>query len=269
MANPRPRILITNDDGIQSPGLAAVAAALDGMGELLLVAPQKQQTSMSRARTQSGENSGIFHKHTVTFGDRQWEGIGICSTPALCVDYAVFEISPGPIDLVISGINYGENIGSCVTVSGTIGAAIEAAERGIPALAISLELPGTDYHTLNQTVDFTAAMAFTRLFAQKVLTGKLPTDVDVLKIEIPTIATPETPWMVTHQDRIAYYMPFLLPRSDPYREPGILDHTPQKGRYTSENSDAYAQAHGFVSVTPLSLELTSRTNLANLTTILQ
>ncbi len=265
MAKPRPRILLTNDDGIQSPGLAAVAAALDDMADLLLVAPIKQQTSMSRARTQSGEYNGKFTKHLVTHGNRQWDGIGVNSTPALCVDYAIFEISPSPIDLVISGINYGENIGSCVTVSGTIGAAIEAAERGIPAIAISLELPGTDYHTLNQSVDFSAAMAFIRLFAKKVLTKGLPKDVDVLKIEIPTSATPDTPWIVTHQDRLAYYMPYIVDRKDPYQEPGVMDHIPQKGIYTSENSDAYAQAHGLVSVTPLSMDLTSRTSLADLT----
>jgi 5'-nucleotidase len=268
MPDQRPRILITNDDGIQSPGLAAVAAALDDLGDLLLVAPQKQQTSMSRARTQSGEYNGLFKKHRVIYGKREWEGIGINSTPAVCVDYAVFEISPGPIDLVISGINYGENIGTCVTVSGTIGAAIEAAERGIPALAVSLELPGTDYHTLNKNVDFSAAMAFTRQFAIRVLAGKLPEDVDILKIEIPAAATPQTPWIVTNQDRLAYYMPHLLPREDPYQQPGILDHTPQKGKFIRENSDAYAQTKGWVSVTPLSINLTSRTNLSHLQSFL-
>ena len=268
MPEKKPRILITNDDGIQSPGLAAVAAAVHDLGDLLIVAPQQQQTSMSRARSRFGEHFGIFHKHIVQFENQQWEGIGINCTPALCVNYADDDIHPGPIDLVISGINYGENIGTCVTVSGTVGAAIEAADRGIPALAISLEINSTDYHTYDNQIDFTAAMAFTRKFTQKALANQLPADVDILKIEIPAVATAETPWALTEQDRIRYYMPYIHPRNNPYEESGKISHTPQKKNFIKENTDAHAAANGWVSVTPLSINLTSRTDFTQLKSLL-
>jgi 5'-nucleotidase len=268
MENKIPKILLTNDDGIQSPGLAAVAAAVHDLGELFIIAPQVQQTSMSRARTRFGDQFGVFHKHIIRFGDQQWDGIGINCTPALCVNYADDEIISEPIDLVISGINYGENIGTCVTVSGTIGAAIEAADRGIPALAVSLELMSTDYHSYNQDITFDAAMAITRKFALKVLEKQLPEDVDILKIEVPADATIDTPWELTRQDRIRYYSPASHPRKDPYQEIGIITHTPQKKKYLRENTDAHAAARGLVSVTPLSIDLTSRTDFTQLKALL-
>jgi 5'-nucleotidase len=269
MTKPLPRILITNDDGILSPGLAAVAAAVDDLGELLLVAPMVQQTSMSRARSQTGMDNGVFSHQNVVFGNQKWKGIGINCTPALCVEYAISEISSGPIDLVISGINYGENIGNCVTVSGTIGAALEAADHGIPAIAISLEINSGDYHSFDQPMDFTAAMYFCRQFAKKVLFNEIPSDVDILKIEIPVNATQYTKWVVTEQDRITYYQPQFKSRRDPFIESGIIQHYSQKGKYLSEKSDAYALAQGWVSVTPLSLNLTSRTDLKKLAKILK
>ena len=94
-----------------------------------------------------------------------------------------------PVDLVISGINFGENVGTCVTVSGTIGAALEAAEHHIPAIAASLELPSTDYHHYDQGVDFSAAAYFVRFFAERMLGKALPFDVDLLKIDVPEKAT--------------------------------------------------------------------------------
>ena len=268
MANKIPKIVLTNDDGIQSPGLAAVAAAVHDLGELFIVAPQVQQTSMSRSRTRFGDQFGLFHKQMITFGNQQWEGLGINCTPALCINYADDEIIAEPIDLVISGINYGENIGTCVTVSGTVGAAIEAADRGIPALAISLELHSTDYHSYDQDIDFTAAMAFTRIFAQKALSSPFPADVDILKIEVPADATVDTAWELTRQDRIRYYSPYSHPRKDPFQEIGKITHTPQKKKYINENTDAHAAARGLVSVTPLSIDLTSRTDFTQLKSLL-
>jgi 5'-nucleotidase len=257
----RPLILVTNDDGIESPGLAAAAAALDPLGDLLVVAPTVQQTSMSRSRSYQGMNDGRLFRRTVRYGSQSWEGVAANASPALTVEHALLEIAPRRPALVVSGINYGENIGTCVTVSGTIGAALEAAEHGIPSLAVSLELLEPDYHTHDRSVDFGAALHFVRLFAARALAHPLPPDVDVLKIEVPASATPETPWRVTRQDRLVYYRPRLLERPDPFNGPGRVQHQPSRGAYTGEDTDAYAQAQGWVSVTPLSLDLTSRVAL--------
>lgn len=263
-----PTILLTNDDGIDSPGLAAAAAGLDDLGNLLIVAPVDQQTSMGRCRSVIGENAGVLRKRKVVHGSREWDGIAVNATPALTVEYSIQEIADRPIALAVSGINYGENVGTCVTVSGTIGAALEAAEIGIPALAISLELAGNEYHSFSQPVNFEAAIYFTRYFAEMALRAKLPHDVDVLKIEIPCSATPQSKWVVTRQDRLVYYHPQAVKRPDPFIGKGSFTHQPQKGRFTAKNTDAYALAQGWVSVTPLSLDLTSRVNLDDLTDIL-
>ena len=260
----KPYILVTNDDGIDSPGLAAAVAALDPLGELLIVAPLVQQTSMGRSRPARGGTSGKLVKRSVQYADQTWEAVAVDATPALTVEHGIQEIAHRPIDLAVSGINYGENIGSCVTVSGTIGAALEAAERGILALAVSLELNNTDYYTHDASIDFGASMHFLHSFATQALYANLQEDVDVLKIEVPPEATPETNWVVTRQDRLAYYKPVIGRRADIFTGETEVSYTPLKGEYTSEDTDAYALARGFVSVTPLSLDLTSRVDLSEL-----
>lgn len=259
-----PLILLTNDDGIKSPGLAAAAAALDTLGELLIIAPSEQQTSMSRSRSQQYAADGKLAQTTLSYQGQQWPGISANATPALAVEHAVQEIATRPINLAVSGINFGENVGSCVTVSGTIGAAIEAAERGIPALAVSLELDIPEYHDYTTDIDFSTAVYFTRLIAEKMLHTALPHDVDVLKLEVPAAATEDTVWVITRQDRISYYMPHMDKRQDLFSGPAKLHHTPSKGQYTGKDTDAYALAQGLVSVTPLSYDLTSRVKLPDL-----
>lgn len=263
-----PYILVTNDDGIDSPGLAAAVAALDPIGELLIVAPHMQQTSMSRSRPARGGTSGKLVKRTVQYADQTWDAVAVDATPALTVEHGIQEIAHRPIDLAVSGINYGENVGSCVTVSGTIGAALEAAERGILALAVSLELNETDYYTHDASIDFSASMHFLHIFATQAIQAKLPKDVDVLKIEIPPDATLDTEWVVTRQDRLSYYKPVLRRRDDIFLGETEVTYTPLKGEYTSEDTDAYALAKGIVSVTPLSLDLTSRVDLTDLKRLL-
>ena len=100
--------------------------------------------------------------------------------------------------------------------------------------------------------------------AKRMLNMTLPADVDLLKIDIPSTATVETPWTVTHQDSLAYYQPRVEPGRDAFAGDNIFVHWQQKGQYSEKGSDAYALARGVVSVTPLSLNLTSRTSLAAL-----
>lgn len=261
---PHPLILLTNDDGIASPGLAAAAAALDPLGDLLIVAPTSQQTSMGRSRSQRGEMDGrLFHARVAANG-REWPAVAVNATPAMAVEHAIQELAPRPVSLAVSGINYGENVGTCVTVSGTIGAAFEAAEHGIPALAISVEIIDTNYDDHNTGVDFRAAAHFTRMFAAMVLETKLPHDVDVLKIEIPAGATSGADWIVAPQDRFVYYNPLLPRRAALFQDEGRANYTPAKGKFGSAGTDAYALAHGLVAVTPLSLDLTSRVSMSDL-----
>jgi 5'-nucleotidase len=264
----RPLILVTNDDGIASPGLAAAAAALDALGDLLIVAPLNQQTSMGRSRSQRGERDGRITKATVSFGPRRWDGFAVNATPALTVEYGLQALASRPVQLLVSGINYGENVGTCVTASGTIGAALEGAERGIRALAVSLETPEAHYYEHDQTTDFQTARHFLHLFAGASLSRPWPPDVDVLKIEIPAEATPQTSWRITRQDRFAYYRPVRNEGQIAIDQPNQMTYKVAKGQFVQEGTDTYALAHGLVSVTPLSLDLTSRVALGEVEALL-
>jgi 5'-nucleotidase len=254
----KPLILLTNDDGINSPGLAAAAMALDPLGELLIAAPEVQQTSMSRSRSQQCDTDGTITKRIVKYNHHSWPGFGIKATPALAVVHGVQELAERAISLVVSGINYGENVGTCVTVSGTIGASLEAAEKGLPTLAVSQEIASVDYHSYSQKVDFSAALHFTRMIAAVMLEQEMPLDADVLKLEIPLEATPDTRVVIARQDRLVYYQPNVIVRDQLHGTAGKVTHIPSKGEYTREDTDAYALARGYVSLTPLSLDLTSR-----------
>ncbi len=110
---------------------------------------------------------------------QQWTAYGIGGTPAQAVLHAVLEILPQPPDLVVSGINYGENLGSGITISGTVGAALEAAALGILAMAVSLETDPEHHLSYSTDIDFSTAAHFTAFFARLLLAKSIPEDVDV------------------------------------------------------------------------------------------
>ena len=263
----KPLILLTNDDGINSPGIAAAASGLDPLGDLLIIAPLDQQTSMGRSRKAYGAADGTLKEIPVTYQNQHWTGYGIEASPARAVEHAVLEIADRPISLVVSGINYGENISTIIAVSGTGGAALEAADWGVPALAVSQEIAGTDYRSYSKSVDFSAAAHFTRKTAEVILQEKMPFDVDVIKLEIPLSATPETKSVLTRLDRKQYYGTEIEDRDSVFTSPARVKHFAQKGFYSKSNTDAYALAQGWVSITPLSIDLTTRApmeDIANL-----
>jgi 5'-nucleotidase len=183
-------------------------------------------------------------------------------SPALAVEHAVLELVPRPPALVVSGINSGANLGSEVTISGTVGAALEAAAFGIPALAVSLEMDPA-FVLGGDDADYAAAQAFTREMARRLLAAELPDDVHVLSVNVPHHATAETPWRVTHLSRCRYFWPVAPDRSNGSSRPGYRVLT--DGRHCEESSDVYAvTVDSVVSVTPLSLDLTSRVGLGSL-----
>jgi 5'-nucleotidase len=199
----RPLILLTNDDGIMSPGLAAAAEAVHDLGELLIIAPATQQTGMGRAMPAIA--GGAITEETVHNGRRDLPAYAVAGSPAQAVIYGVMVLASRRPDLVISGINYGENPGTAVTASGTVGAALQAAEMGIPGLAMSLETAKAYHYKYGSEVDWGAARYYTHYFAQTLLQQQLAFDVHVLKVDVPGNATPQTPWRVTRLSRQPYY----------------------------------------------------------------
>ncbi len=263
MANTKPLILFTNDDGIESPGLWSAVEALADLGDLLVVAPREQQSGTGRSLPVTSE--GRIYKHERPVDGNNTVVYAVDGTPAQAVQHGVLELSPRLPSLVVAGINYGENTGNGVTISGTVGAALEAASLGIPALAMSQQTLKEQHHSYAD-VDFSASAYYTRFFAERLLSNRrLPDDVDALKVDVPASATRQTPWRITRLSRRRVYWP-TRPERISLSDVGKLGYEYGADPARAEpNSDVYAVMHeGVVSVTPLSLDLTSRTDLFRL-----
>jgi len=268
MANPQ--ILLTNDDGIQSPGLWAAARALSELGFVHVVAPREQSSGTGRSLPTTSD--GIIQPHQVEVNGKMWSVNAVGGSPAQAVLHAVLEILPQRPDLLVSGINYGENMGTGITISGTIGAALEGSALGIPSLAISLETETKQHYSLSKEVDFSAAAYFCAYFGGKLLAKQFPEDVDVLKIDIPCDATSETPWVVTRVSRRRYFEPLTPERAtwDTPAKIGYHRHLDHEHESDEPDSDGYVlRVRRMVSVTPLSLDMTSRVELSDLERMLR
>src|SRR5512136_2289948 len=181
------QILLTNDDGIQSPGLWAAAGALSQLGYVHVVAPRDQFSGAGRSLPSTSD--GIITPQQMQVNGKLWTVYSVGGTPAQAILHAICEILPERPDLVVSGINYGENLGVGVTVSGTVGAAMEGAGNGVPALAVSLETDASEHLSYSTEIDFSAAAYFTTLIANMILERPLPEDVDLIKLDVPCDAT--------------------------------------------------------------------------------
>jgi 5'-nucleotidase len=259
----KPQILLTNDDGIQSPGLWTAAKALSELGFVQVVAPRDQFSGAGRSLPSTTD--GLIKPQEMHVKGEVWKVYAVGGSPAQAVLHAVLEVLQDPPALLVAGINYGENVGSGITISGTVGAALESASLGIPALAISLETESKYHLSYSQDIDFSTASFFARYFASMLLEKKMPADVDVLKVDVPSDATPETPWEITRVARRRYYEP-TPPERESWEQPGIIGYRlsgdPRQERV---DSDVYAlRVKRVVSVTPLSLDLTSRVDFREL-----
>jgi 5'-nucleotidase len=253
-----PLILVTNDDGIESDGLWAAVEALLPLGEVCVVAPDRQWSG--GGRSMPPHVSGRYQPMHRTVDGIEVRAFAIDASPALAVQHAVLEFVPRFPSLVVSGINYGPNLATEVTISGTVGAALEAAAFGIPAVAISLEMDPEHHLTGSVTAEYEAAMAFTQRFAWHQLIYGHSHDVDVLNINVPAEATPATPWRLTRLSRHRYFEPLAPDRANGVGRPGyrLIPDT----RRIELDSDVWAvKMDRIVSVTPLSLDMTSRIQL--------
>lgn len=263
-----PFILVTNDDGIHSPGLHVAVKAVCDLGEVMVAAPRQQQTGAGRSYPPVLDKA--IYVEEIPVNCQTVTAYGFEASPAQAVMAALLDLAPRPPSLLISGINFGENLGTSVTTSGTVGAAIEAASFGVPALAVSLETPKEFHYQHSDAVDFTAAAAFTRRFAQIVLAGGLPPDVDILKIEVPSDAGPDTAWRMARVSRQRYYVPLPSGRRSLGDQNGIDYMSDINWDMLEADSDIRAVAvDRVVSVSPISIDLTARVDLDKLAADLQ
>ena len=250
----RPLILVTNDDGIASSGLLALVEALADLGDVLVSAPKQQLSASGRSLGLVGAwdevDLGLNHGGVRAYA--------IEATPAVAARAGVLLFAPPRrIALAFAGINYGENIGTSITTSGTVCAAIETASFGIPSVAISLETDEAHHFSVSDAVDFSAAAACAYRLAKAILRAPLPRGADLLKVDVPAEATAETPWALTRLTRQRYFESTVegidtrLPRFTGYQR--VVD------RETLEpDSDAHAlTVRRVISICPLTIDLSA------------
>jgi len=260
-----PQILLVNDDGILSPGLWAAAEALSPLGFVTVAAPRVQHSGAGRSL--SNQADGKIEPTTLQIGEQDWICYAVGGSPAQSVQIGIHAILKRLPDLVVSGINYGENVATDISMSGTVGAALEAAAHGVLSLAVSLELENGEWYSYSRKINFSTAAYFTYRFARILLENSMPADVNLLNLNIPAHATPETPWKVTRVSRNRYFIPFL--KQDSPEDAGKVD---SKVFFDPDDpSDVGSDVHALkvekvVSVSPLSLDMTSRVDLQQLQT---
>ena len=263
MSKSKPQILLTNDDGIRSPGLWAAAASLSDLGFVTVTAPRDQSSGMGRSLPSTSD--GIIEEKRVEVNSREWSVFSVGGSPAQAVLHGVYEVMPRKPDLVVSGINYGENVASGITISGTVGAAMEAASLGIPAMAVSLEAHSKYHLSYSEEMNFSVAAVFAARIGRILLEKKFPSDVNLLKVDVPSDATVDTPWQLTRISLQRYYEP-IQPKRESWNEPARLEYQ-EAGVFEGEAEDTdvfVLRKKRFVSVTPMSLDLTSRVDFEEL-----
>lgn len=231
-------ILVTNDDGIHSPGLVALANHLQSLGRVVVVAPDRERSAIGRALTL---HVPLRAEQRAT---DQW---AISGTPTDCVSLGIHGLLKTRPDLVVSGINTGANMGDDLTYSGTVAAAMEATLMGVPSFAISLASDTFLYE------DFVPAARIAVTVAGMISEHTLPADT-FLNVNVPK-GEPQGIRLTRQGKRI--YPKAVVHNQDPrgrsyyWMGGGVLDF------HDLEGTDFHAVKHGYVSLTPLHLDLTN------------
>lgn len=238
----RLQILVSNDDGIDAPGIAALVKEMKRLGDVTVVAPHQQQSAVGHAITM---NSPLrvrkFYKHGRFFG------YAVSGTPADCVKIAVRAILKRPPDLVVSGVNHGSNTAISVIYSGTVSAATEGTILGIPSIAVSL--------TTYAPADFTVPAQFARQIASTVIKRGLP-EGTLLNINVPPLPVNRLKGArITRQGKAIWNDTF-----DARRDPANKEYYWLTGGLQNVDRDLlYDEAAiraGYISVTPIQYDLT-------------
>ena len=261
------RILVTNDDGVHSSGIRAAIRGVAGLGKILVAAPSGQRSGV-------GRSISIFEP--LRYNKINLDGVEayeVSGTPTDSVIMGIFWLMKGELpDLAVSGINIGENISTdTVTTSGTIGAALEAASYGVPAITASVQVvdQGDKFDSRNDhAYQFDVAAMMVRKVAKNVLDRGLPEGVDILNINVPVDATEDTEVVVTRLAR-KIFRTRVQERADPRGRPyywidGDLVCTERKG------TDVRAvYQDGKISITPLTIDNTARVDFTKISDLVE
>jgi 5'-nucleotidase len=242
----KPLILVSNDDGVRAPGLQALAEALAEVADVLVAAPDRERSAAAHS---------ISLDHPLRVEEVSPKVFAIDGTPVDCVYLALHHLVPRRPDLCLSGINNGFNLGSDVFYSGTVGAALEAALRGVPSVALSLERRSPQ--------DFSHAAMFARDFVEELL-DLGPSAVEPLTfLNVNMPSGPIKGLRVTSMGRRIYRDQVSVRQDLRGRSYYWIGGPEQKGEDVP-GSDCTAVADGMASVTPIGLDLTHRPTLTRL-----
>lgn len=231
-------ILVTNDDGVHSPGLASLASALSDLGQVVIVAPDRERSAIGHALTLHSPLRAELIKPEIYAVD---------GTPTDCVNLGIHGLFNARPDLVVSGINRGANMGEDVTYSGTVSAAMEATLMGVPAFAISLDM------LIGKQSDYAPAAYFAKDLAATIIRHGLPNDT-FLNVNVPA-GTPGGVKITCQGKR--RYDDMIVEKVDPRGRKYYWIGSGQCQFEKIPGSDFLALAEGFISVTPLHLDLTN------------
>ncbi len=248
----KPLILVTNDDGITAPGIRALIAVMNEIGDVIVVAPDNPQSGMGHAITVNS----TLRCNALTVDDGPQLEYSCSGTPADCVKMAVNEILNKKPDLCVSGINHGANSSINVLYSGTMSAAVEAGIEGIPAIGFSL----LDY---NWDADFETSKAYVRKITLSVLKNKLPEGV-VLNVNIPNVKEDEINGIRICRQAKGNYKEDFDKRVSPQGEnyywlTGTFMNLDQ-----GEDTDYWALKNKYVSIVPVQFDMTAHHFIQNL-----
>ncbi len=247
-------ILVTNDDGITAPGLLALVQELRRLGKVSVLAPDHNWSASGHVKTLSRP----LRAKPVQLADGS-PAFASDGAPSDCVALAVMGVIEEPIDLVVSGINTNANIGYDVTYSGTVTAAMEGVISGIPSIAVSLDAP--EYHS--GPLDYTAAAIAARKISQQLIQHSLPKNV-LLNVNVPYLKEEEFKGYLISRQGMRIYNDKLVKREDPRGRPYYwIGGDPPSG--VNELGTDYGDlAAGFVSITPIQLDMTAYSLMAEL-----
>lgn len=247
----RPLIFVTNDDGIFSKGIKSLVEVVSSFGDVVIIAPDKPQSGMGHAITLNQplrlNTDTIFNQH---------ESYTCTGTPVDCVKLGIYEIMKRKPDLLVSGINHGENISTNVLYSGTMSAAVEGAMENIPSIGFSL----CDF---DADADFSGAQKITEEVVNLVLKNNFPSNI-CLNVNIPKIKKNELKGIKIARQANAFWEDRFDKRYDQFNKPyywltgkfGNHDH--------GEDTDIFALSQGYASIVPTQFDMTAYSTMNEL-----
>lgn len=239
-------ILVSNDDGVYAPGIAALAEAMLPFGQVTVLAPKENRSAIGHRKT--------MHKplriDPVPFPVEGVLAYATSESPSDSVAVALLGFVKEPIDLVVSGINRGANMGQDLTYSGTVSAAFEAVIWHKPAIAFSL----VDH---SENADYRAAAAIARQIVALGLYRELP-PLTLLNVNVPALPLEQIKGFKVVRQGLRTYNDALITRIDPYGRPYYwIGGAAPSGDMTEEGTDLWATHNGYVSLTPIHLDMTN------------